>query len=90
MRLQVCYLLLHVDCVLYDLLLSLLGLDTHFKHLVDDLLEVFDHVVVLDLEVLVRLVDNADEDLAIVLQSSPQCLQIVIHLIGKSKKTIIE
>ena len=79
-RFQVCYLLLHVDCVLYDLLLGLLGLDTNFEDFVDDFFEVLDHVIVLDLEVLVRLVDDADEDLAIVLQRSPQRLQIVIHL----------
>ena len=89
-RLQVCYLLLHVDCVLYDLLLGLLGLDTNFEDLVDDFFEVLDHVIVLGLEVLVRLIDDADKDLAIVLQRSPQCLQIVIHKLGELVNSVIQ
>ena len=79
-RFQVCYLLLHVDCVLYDLLLGLLGLDANLEDFVDNFFQVLNHVIVLDLEILVRLVDDADEDLAIVLQRSPQRLQIVVHL----------
>ena len=79
-RFQICYLLLHVDCVLYDLLLGLLGLDANLEDFVDDFFQVLNHVIVLDLEVLVRLVDDADENLAIVLQRPPQRLQIVIHL----------
>ena len=89
-RFQVCYLLLHVDCVLYDLLLGFLCLDTDFKDLVNDLLEVLDHVIVLDLKVLIRLIDDADKDLAIVLQRSSQCLQIVIDKLGELVNSVVQ
>ena len=80
MRLQVCYLLLNIDSILYDLLLGLLGLDSYLEGFVDDFLEILDHVVVLRLEVLVCLVDDADEDFTVVLQGAPQSLQIVVNL----------
>ena len=80
MRLQVCYLLLYIDSVLNDLLLGLFGLDSDLEDLVDDFFQIFDHVVVLSLEVFVRLVDNADENFTVVLQGASQSLQIVVNL----------
>lgn len=80
MRLQVCYLLLYIDSVLNDLLLGLFGLDSDLEDLVDDFFQIFDHVVVLSLKVFVRLVDNADENFAVVLQGASQSLQIVVNL----------
>ena len=74
MRLKISYHLLHTYGVFNDLLLSLLGLDSHFEYLVDDLLEILNHVIVLRLEVFVRLVDNADEDLSVILEGAPECL----------------
>ena len=86
-RFQVCYLLLHVDSVLHDFPLGFLSLDAHFEDFIDDLLEVFNHVVVLRLKVLVRLVDDTDEDLTVVLKRPPECLQVVVHLKRKIKST---
>lgn len=81
MCLEVCYLLLYIDGVLNDLLLGLFGLDSDLEDFVDDFFEVFDHVVVLSFEVLVRLVDNADKNFTIVLQGTSQRLQIVVNLL---------
>ena len=67
MRLQVCYLLLYIDSVLNDLLLGLFGFDSDLEDLVDDFFQIFNHVVVLSLEVFIRLVDNADENFSVVL-----------------------
>ena len=67
MRLKISYHLLHTYSVFNDLLLSLLGLDPHFEYFVDDLLEILNHVIVLRFEVFVRLVDNADENLSVIL-----------------------
>ena len=79
-RLQIVDHLLLLDCVLDDLLLDLLRLDANLEHFVDHLLQVLHHVVVLRLEVLVSLVDYAHEHFAVVLKSSSQRLQIVVHL----------
>jgi len=83
MRLQVSNHLLHSDSVLDDLLLALFCLDAYLEHLVDDLLQVFNHIVVLCFEIFVSLIDDTDENFSVVLQGSSQRLQIVIDLIEK-------
>ena len=77
---QVCYLLLHGNRVLHNLLLGLFRGDAHLEDLIDDLLQILNHIVVLRLKVLIRLVDNAHEHLTIVLQCTSKCLQIVVNL----------
>ena len=74
MRLQIGYHLLHTYGVFNDLLLALLGLDTHLEDLVDYFLEILNHVIVLCLEVFVCLVNNADEDLSVVLEGASKRL----------------
>ena len=66
-RLQVRDLLLHANCVLHNLLLALLRLDAHLEDFIDDLFEIFNHIVVLYLKVFIRRVYDAHEDLPIIL-----------------------
>ena len=86
MRLQIRYLLLHVNSVLHDLWLAFLSFDTHFKYFIDDFLKIFNHIVVLILSVLVGLVYDADEYLPIVLEGSSKSLQIVVDLFSWNKQ----
>ena len=74
MRLKISYHLLHTNGVFNNLLLALLGLDTHLEHLVDYLFEIFNHVIVLSLEIFVCLVNDAYEDFSIVLEGAPERL----------------
>ena len=74
MRFKISYHLLHTNGVFNNLLLSLLGLDTHLEHFVDYFLEILNHVIVLSLEVFVCLVNDAYEDLSIVLEGAPERL----------------
>ena len=80
MRLQVADHLLHLRGVLHYLLLALLCLHTDLEHFIDHLLQILNEVVVLLLVVLICLVDYTHEDLAVVLQSPPQSLKVVVHL----------
>ena len=74
MRFKISYHLLHTNGVFNNLLLSLLGLDTHLEHFVDYFLEILNHVIVLSLEVFVCLVNDAYKDLSIVLEGAPERL----------------
>ena len=87
MCLQVGDHLLLARVVLHNLLLDLLGLDADLEHLVDDLLQVLHHVVVLALEVLIRLVNDVDEYLAVILEGTTQRFQVVVDL--RKNKIII-
>ena len=80
MRLQVADHLLHLRGVLHYLLLALLCLHTDLEYFIDHLLQILDEVVVLLLVVLICLVDYTHEDPAVVLQSPPQSLKVVVHL----------
>ena len=74
MRFEISYHLLHTNGVFNDLLLTLLSLDTHLEHFVDYFLEILNHVIVLCLKIFVCLVDDAYEDLSIVLEGAPERL----------------
>jgi len=73
-RLKVSYHLLHTYGVFNDLLLSLLGLDTHLEHLINYFLEIFNHVIVLCLEIFICLVNDANKDLSVILEGAPERL----------------
>ena len=80
MHLQVRDGFLHLEGILSKLLFDLFCLDPHLEHFINDLLEVFDKVVILRLYVFVGLVDDVDKDLPVVLQCTAQSFQVVVHL----------
>lgn len=88
MNLKVCDGLLHFEVVLSHFLFDLLGLNTYLEHFVNDLLQVFNKVVVLGLHVFVRFVDDVDKHLPVVLQRFPQSLQVVVHLYTLFRKLL--
>lgn len=81
MCLQVRYLLLHVNRVWNNLLLTFLRLDTNLEDFIDDFFEILNQIVMLILSVLISLVYDADEDLPIVLEGSSESFQIVVDLL---------
>ena len=74
MSLEICDLLLHVDGVLNDLSLRLLGLYAHLEDLIDDLLDIFHHIVMLRVEVFIGLIDDLNKDFTVVLEGSSEGL----------------
>jgi len=72
--LEICDLLLHVDGVLNDLSLRLLGLYAHLEDLIDDLLDIFHHIVMLRVEVFIGLIDDLNKDFTVVLEGSSEGL----------------
>jgi hypothetical protein len=79
-HLQVRYGLLHLESVLGQLLLDLLGFYAHLENFVNDFLEVFNQIVVFELHVFVGFVDDVNKHFAVVLQGTSQSLKVIIHL----------
>ena len=74
MSLEICDLLLHVDSILHDLPLRLLGLNPNLEHLIDDLLNIFNHIVMLRVKVFISLIDDLDKDFTVILEGTSKCL----------------
>ena len=78
--------LLHAHSILNNLLLTLLGLDTNLEDFIDDLLKILHHIVVLRLKVLIRLVYDVHEDFTVVLEGTPQRLQVIVNLCTQQER----
>ena len=78
--------LLHAHSIFNNLLLTLLGLDTNLEDFIDDLLKILHHIVVLRLKVLIRLVYDVHEDFTVVLEGTPQRLQVIVNLCTQQER----
>lgn len=89
MRLQVMNHLSKFKDFLFKLLSISIISSAHGKDFLDQALKVFNERVELGLHVIIGLVDNVDEYFTVVLESTPQCLQIVINKFGELVHSII-